>query len=43
MVTEAELLIAEYAPKEDIAKSCDPRPNMPAMVNWPNMHRDGLD
>ena len=43
LVKEAELLIAEYTPKDDIAKSCDPRPHMPEMVRFPDMHRDGLD
>lgn len=47
LTRKAEMLIKEYAPKDktedDVAKSCDPRPHMPAMVKWPDMHRDGLD
>ena len=43
LVRETEILLEEYAPKDDIAKSCDPRPNMPEMVRFPDMHRDGLD
>lgn len=44
LVKKAEILIGEYTPKEDdVAKSCDPRPHMPTMVKWPDMHRDGLD